>query len=92
MVLQGPMTNSHHFDQSIKAEFHYCVFYVPVLTERFKSKGGDYMESFQPGLSFSLCDEAGIILRLVYMARSVRAELNIQVYTSQDEISAGRKQ
>ena len=37
MVLQGPMTNSHHFDQSIKAEFHYCVFYVPVLTERFKS-------------------------------------------------------
>ena len=31
------MTNSHHFDQSIKAEFHYCVFYVPVLTERFKS-------------------------------------------------------
>ena len=30
-------TNSHHFDQSIKAEFHYCVFYVPVLTERFKS-------------------------------------------------------
>ena len=38
------------------------------------------MESFQPGLSFSLCDEAGIILRLVYMARSGRAELNIQVY------------
>ena len=50
------------------------------------------MESFQRGLSFSLCDEAGIILRLVYMARSVRAELNIQVYTSQDKISAGRKQ
>ena len=46
------------------------------------------MESFQPGLSFSLFT----ILRLVYMARSVRAELNIQVYTSQDEISAGRKQ
>ena len=46
------------------------------------------MESFSPGLSFSLFT----ILRLVYMARSVRAELNIQVYTSQHEISAGRKQ
>ena len=32
------------------------------------------MESFSPGLSFSLFT----ILRLVYMARSVRAELNIQ--------------
>ena len=48
------------------------------------------MESFQPGLSFSLCDEAEIILRLHGTFSPDRVKYSS--ISSQDEISAGRKQ
>ena len=50
--------------------------------------GGDYVESFQTGLSFNSLGWAEIVSRLQYMARSAPAELKlIQLRSSKDKIS-----